>query len=212
MARLLLLALALAVLVALPALLLGDFFAGLFAAEGPAEWLRSTGGWAWAAAIALMASDIALPVPSKPVMAALGVVYGPIVGGVVAAAGDVAAGVIGYGVGRAFGPAVARRLAGADSLAEAERLLERRGGWIVAASRWLPVLPETVSMLAGLARMPFRKFMLALLCGAVPQGFAFAAFGHVGAEAPVLTLMIAALAPLALWPVVARLTRRPVAG
>ena len=73
------------------------------------------------------------------------------------------------------------------------------------------MLPETVAFLAGLVRMPFRRFAVALACGAIPLGFAYAALGALGAEAPVLTLAVAALAPLGLWAAVPTLrahTRR----
>ena len=66
-------------------------------------------------------------------------------------------------------------------LIAARRLFER--SW---RPRWLPVLPETVSFLAGLARMPFPR------CSA----------------APVLTLLVAALASLLLWLAAARAPRR----
>ena len=69
----------------------------------------------------------------------------------------------------------------------------------MAGSRWLPVLPETISFLAGLSRMPLRRYVVALACGAVPLGFVFATAGHLGANNVVATLTISALAPLVLW-------------
>ena len=52
------------------------------------------------------------------------------------------------------------------------------GGWVVALSRALPILPEVISCTAGLVRMPFRKFTVALACGSAPMGFLFAAIGR----------------------------------
>ncbi len=199
MIRLLALVLVLAVLVGLPFALWGERIEAWLSVEGAAEWMRGYGGWAWAAGMGLIALDIFLPIPATAIMAALGVIYGPLVGGAISALGSVLAGLVGYGLCRAIGPRLAERLAGARGMADARRLFERWGGWMVAASRWLPVLPETVSFLAGLARMPFWRYLAALACGAVPLGFAFATIGAVGAEAPVLTLAVAALAPLALW-------------
>lgn len=199
MIRLLGLVLLLAVLVGLPFAIWGERVEAWLSVDGAAEWMRGYGGWAWAAGMFLIALDIFLPIPATAIMAALGVIYGPVVGGAVSALGSVAAGLVGYGLCRAIGPGLAEKLAGARGMADARRLFERWGGWMVAASRWLPVLPETVSFLAGLARMPFWRYLAALACGAVPLGFAFATIGAIGAEAPVLTLTVAALAPLGLW-------------
>ena len=199
MIRLVAVVLALAILVALPFALWGGAVEAWLSDDGATEWMRGYGGWAWAVGLALIAADIFLPIPATAVMAALGVIYGPLAGGVLSALGSIIAGLTGYGLCRLIGPRLADRLAGARGMAQARRLFDRWGGWLVAASRWLPVLPETVAFLAGLARMPFWRFTAALTCGAVPLGFAYAAIGAIGAEAPVLTLAVAAIAPLALW-------------
>lgn len=199
MIRLLVFVLALVFLVGLPFALWGEDIEAWLSIDGAAEWMRGFGGWAWAAGLALIAADIFLPIPATAIMAALGVIYGPLLGGALSVLGSIAAGLAGYGLCRLINPRLAARLAGADAMGDARRLFDRWGGWLVAASRWLPVLPETVAFLAGLVRMPFWRFSTALVCGAVPLGFAFAAIGALGAEAPVLTLAIAAIAPLGLW-------------
>ncbi len=60
-----------------------------------------------------------------------------------------------------------------------------------AGSGWLPILPETVSVHAGLVAMPFARFTVALACGAIPFGFTFTAVGHYGADRPILTFGLA---------------------
>jgi uncharacterized membrane protein YdjX (TVP38/TMEM64 family) len=199
MIRLFTVVLAPVLLVALPFALWGDDVTAWLSIDGATEWMRSFGGWAWAAGLALIASDIFLPVPATAVMAALGVIYGVLVGGALSTLGSIIAGVSGYGLCRLVGPRLSERLAGARGMAQARRLFDGWGGWLVAASRWLPVLPEMVAFLAGLARMPFWRFTAALTCGAVPLGFAYAAIGALGAATPMLTLTIAAIAPLGLW-------------
>jgi uncharacterized membrane protein YdjX (TVP38/TMEM64 family) len=200
--RLLLLVLLLLAITVVPFLIWGDDLVTALPEEGVAGWLRGYGGWAWAAGIALIASDIALPVPATSVMAALGIVYGPWVGGAVSAAGSFLAGMLGYGVCRMLGPATAQRLAGARGFEQAQHLFQRWGGWIVAGSRWLPVLPETISFLAGLTAMPIRRYVTALACGVVPLGFVFAAAGYFGSGHPVLVIVASAIVPLVLWMIV----------
>ncbi len=197
--RLLLTVLALAVLVGLPFFVWGDQLESLFTRHGAVSQLSDYGAFAWAVAILLLLSDLAMPIPTTAIMSALGIIYGPFVGGIISAAGSIVAGLTGYGLCRAFGRPLARRLAGAQALQDGERLFANAGGWIIALSRWLPVLSEVMAFMAGMARMPFLLFFTALVCGSVPLGFVFAAIGHIGEDRPVITLGIAALLPIVLW-------------
>ncbi len=199
MARFALVVLGLALAVALPFALFGDGFERALAPDAAVRWLEGYGRWAWLAGIGLLIADLVLPIPGSAVMAALGMIYGPLKGGAVAALGSFAAGLLAYGLCRAFGQRAFAVLAGAEGDAAARRLFARAGGWLVAFSRWLPVLPETVACLAGLTAMRFRTFATALVCGAVPLGLTFAAVGHLGVHAPATTLTLSALVPVALW-------------
>lgn len=198
----------LALLVCTPFFLFGDQLERIFAGDGAVAWLRSYEGLAWAAAFGLLISDLLMPIPTTAVMAALGIIYGPLVGGLIAAAGSITSGVVGYVLCRKLGRPLAIRLNGADALAEGERLFARAGGWIVAFSRWIPVASEVIACAAGLSRQPFRVFFLALVCGSVPLGFVFSYIGHLGEENPILTLIISALLPLGLWAAARLLIKR----
>lgn len=198
----------LAVTLALPFLFWGDRVEALFSGDGSLRILREYGPYAWIAGVALLIGDLVLPVPTTAVIAALGILYGPLLGGGIAAFGSFLSGLLGYGICRRYGRPLARWLMGEEALASGERLFEAAGGWLVAFSRWLPVLPEVVACLAGLSRMPLTPFCLALLCGVVPVGFVFAVAGHAGADRPVLTLVICALVPLLLWAIVRPALRR----
>jgi uncharacterized membrane protein YdjX (TVP38/TMEM64 family) len=192
----------LALLVLIPFLIWGEGLERSFSQAGAVAWLADYGRWAWAAGILLLASDLLLPVPATAVMAALGFVYGPFWGGLIGTAGGFLGGALGYGLCRGFGRPLARRLLGQGDLEQGERLFARAGGWLVVLSRWLPIFPEVIACMAGLARMPLLTFLIALLCGSAPLGFAFAAIGHAGVEHPVLAITLSALAPPLLWLVV----------
>lgn len=202
--RMLALVLALALLVALPFAVWGDRIEAIFSVQGALEWMRST-GWAWAAGLALIVSDIVLPIPSTAVIAALGILYGPVLGGLIAALGSVMAGSLGYWVCRAIGPERAARMAGHEGVAQTRELLDRWGFALIALSRWLPVLPETVAFLAGLVRMPYGRFLGALVAGSLPLGLVFATAGHLGQDAPLSVMAGSALAPVVLWLAVRRM-------
>ena len=152
----------------------------------------------WAVAIGMLIADTAIPSPTTAVIAALGIVYGPFLGAAIGIVGTMAAATVGWALGRFLGRPVARWLVG-DALEGGEALFARHGGWIVALSRWAPILPEVVSAVAGVSRMRFGVFLLSALCGVTPFCLAFATVGHLGAGEPVWTLAVSAVAPFALW-------------
>lgn len=208
MIRLLCIFLGLALLVLIPFLIWGEGLEGRFSQAGVVAWLGGYGRWGWIAAIVLLASDLLLPIPATAVMVALGLVYGPLWGGLIGTAGGFLGGALGYGLCRGFGRPLALRILGPDDLLQGERLFARAGGWLVALSRWLPVFPEVIACMAGLARMPRWAFAIALLCGCAPMAFTFAAIGHAGSEYPILAIALGAIVPPLLWLALRRHVRR----
>lgn len=176
-----------------------------FTLAGSVAWIQGAGPWAWAAGIGLLAADLVLPVPGTVVMSALGFVYGTWVGGLVAAAGSIVAGLCGYGVGRLIGEKAARKLLGDGDFEKGRRIFSRGGGWMIALSRAVPILPEALSCTAGLVRMPFGRFMAALSCGSLPVGFLYAWIGAVGRDAPGWAFGFSIAVPAVLWLVAGRL-------
>jgi uncharacterized membrane protein YdjX (TVP38/TMEM64 family) len=200
--RLLRLALLLAVVLCLPFVFWGGQFERWFTGDAAVQWLRDRGPWGWLATIALLLGDLVLPVPSTGVMSAAGFLYGAGVGGALSATGSYLAGLLAYGLARWFGQKAAARLASADDLAGNASLFQRYGPWLIALSRALPLLPEVSCCLAGLAPMRFGTFALALGCGCVPVGFAYAAIGAAGQASPALAIGLSIAVPAALWFVV----------
>ena len=201
-----------AAVLATPFLIWGDEFEAVLHRDAVMAWFAENSGIAWLAAIGLLVSDLALPIPNSLVMAALGIYYGPFAGGAVAAAGNCLSGLLGYALCRRFGRPLALRWLTVAELEASESLFTRSGGWAVALSRSLPVLSEVVCCMAGLARMRFSTFLLALVCGSASFGFTVAAIGSAGSDRPVLTLVICALLPVPLWFAVQAGLVRPLSG
>jgi uncharacterized membrane protein YdjX (TVP38/TMEM64 family) len=199
MTRLMGLFVLLAVVVAIPFVIWGSDFERSFSREGAIAWLSGHGRWAGMAGVLLLMADLFLPIPATAVMAALGFVYGPVVGGLIATVGGFLSGALAYLLCRWFGRPVAVRVLGPQELMKGERLFARVGGWLVALSRWLPVFPEVIACMAGLSRMPPLAFFTALACGSAPLGFVFAAIGHAGVDHPALAIALSALLPPLLW-------------
>jgi uncharacterized membrane protein YdjX (TVP38/TMEM64 family) len=177
----------------------GERFDAVLSLEGSRTWMSAHGEWAWLAGILLLVSDILLPVPSTIIMSALGLMYGWFIGGLLASLGSFLAGLTAYFACRWLGRPAALWLAGEKGLRRGEELFARRGGWLVALSRWMPVLPEAIACLAGLVKMNLRTYLISLACGSLPVGFAFAAIGALGKTSPTTAILLSAVVPVLLW-------------
>lgn len=200
--------LVLAVLVIVPFLIWGEWFEKSFDVAATRTWLQQLGPWGWLAALALLVGDLILPVPATPVMSALGWVYGLAVGGLVGAAGSFLSGATAYLLCRGIGENAARRILGPDDLEKGRRLFSNSGGWIIVLSRWLPILPEITSCMAGLTRMPPGRFFSSLACGCIPMAFAFAWIGSRGEDSPTLAIGLSILLPVLFWSLATLVIRR----
>jgi len=186
-------------------LLWGGAWEERFTLAGAVAWIEGAGSWAWAAGMGLLAADLLLPVPGTVVMSALGWIYGSLVGGLFATAGTIVAGLCGYGIGRLIGERAARKILGDADFEKGKQLFAGGGGWMIALSRALPILPEALSCTAGLVRMPFSRFAISLACGSLPVGFLFAWIGAVGRETPAWALIFSIGVPAVLWLLARRL-------
>jgi uncharacterized membrane protein YdjX (TVP38/TMEM64 family) len=191
-------------LLLLPYLIYGESFDSWLSLQGVRELFLGFGNWAWTVGIILLMADLLLPIPSTIVMSALGLVYGWFWGGLVASVGSFLAGMLGYVFCHYLGRRLAILLVGEEGLLRAHQLLERYGVTLVLMSRALPLLPEAVSCLAGLVKMPLRSFVPALAVGALVMGFLFAAVGELGQVYGNLALSLSVILPIVLW----LLTRR----
>lgn len=172
--------------------------------------LRDYGSWAWALGIALIWADLVLPVPQTAVIAALGIIYGTLPGGLLGSIGLITGGLLGYGLMRTSARRFVQRFVGPRSLHKMESLFDRGGAWAIILTRSLPYsVPEAMVFLAGLAGMPMRKVAAALTIGGVPTAFAFAAIGAGWADQPVVALALSYVLPILLLPIALYLMRRP---
>jgi uncharacterized membrane protein YdjX (TVP38/TMEM64 family) len=170
--------------------------------------LRKYDTWAWAVGIALIWADLVLPVPQTVVIAALGIIYGALLGGLLGSLGLITGGLLGYLLMLTSARRMVRRLVGPQSLHRMESLFERSGAWAIILSRSLPYsIPEAVVFLAGLSGMRIAKFTVALCIGSVPTGFAFAAMGAGWADQPILALVVSYVLPILLLPLALYLMR-----
>ncbi|HEX2252691.1 MAG TPA: VTT domain-containing protein [Thermoanaerobaculia bacterium] len=188
-------------LVALAALLLG-MFGAVTALEvplltDPRPWL---GGAALPAAVlgaGLLVVDVFLPVPSSLLMIAHGALFGFAAGSAVSLAGATGAAALAFALGRWGRGPLERRLSPGERR-RAEELLARWGDLAVVVSRPVPILAESVAVLAGTTTLSWRRFLLAALAGNLPISLLYAATGATAARLDsfllVFTLVLAAAA------------------
>ena len=185
-------------------LLWGGDFELLFAEKDGVP--KALGQHGWLLVVGLLVLDVFLPVPATAALAALGMTYGPWLGGLYGCLGTFLAGSLGYGLCRLAKERVALFLVGDTGMAMGKRFFSRSGAWAIALSRWTILLPELLSCFAGLVRMPAKTYFAALLCGVTPMCFAYAWLGSTEAaqENPLLVLGLSAAVPVLLWAVVSR--------
>lgn len=161
--------------------------------------LQGYGVSAGLAGVGLLVMDLVLPVPGTVVMSALGYLYGTVLGAVLGFVGSVLAGMIGYGIGRLLPEKMARRFLGEKDFTRGSALCARGGGWVIALSRAVPILPEALAVTAGMLRMPTMTFFLSLSCGSLPMAGLFAWIGATGHDRPLLTMVLSFAVPAVLW-------------
>jgi uncharacterized membrane protein YdjX (TVP38/TMEM64 family) len=170
--------------------------------------LRQYESWAWALGIALILADLVLPVPQTAVIAALGIIYGTLLGGLLGSLGLITGGLLGYALMLTSARRYVQRFVDPQSLHKMESVFDQGGAWAIVLTRSLPYsISEVTVFLAGLAGMPTGQFIAALTIGSVPTAFVFAAIGAGWADQPILALVASYVLPIFLLPVALYLMR-----
>ena len=178
-----------AVLAVFLALFLIGEAAGIPLLEDPTPWLQQAGWVAAALGVSLLAADVVLPVPSNVIMVAHGALFGIVVGTLLSLLGSMLASAAAFWIGRRGGRLLAL-VVPPDERAQADAILARWGIVAIVVSRPLPLLAETIVVLAGASPLGWRAAMLAALVGYVPLCllYAWAGAASLGFESGFLVL------------------------
>jgi uncharacterized membrane protein YdjX (TVP38/TMEM64 family) len=142
----------------------------------PTPWLRQGGVWAAALGVALLIADVLLPVPSSLVMVAHGALFGVFAGTLLSLLGSTGAAVFGFWIGRRGGKLL-ERLVTAEERERANAMLERWGTLAVVVTRPIPLLAETVAIMAGASPLGWGRTVLAAFAGSLPPALLYALTG-----------------------------------
>lgn len=158
-------------------------------------WVAHAGAGTAATVIALLAADLFLPIPSSLIMVLSGAAFGVVWGSVLSLVGSVGGEWLGFELVRRYGRSASARLVGDEELARLSRVFVRHGAAAVVVTRALPVVMETMSVVAGLSAMTRRTFLTASLVGTLPVVVVYAYAGAVSkatdSVVPAVVMLIA---------------------
>lgn len=142
--------------------------------------------------IAILSTDIFLPVPSSAVSTVAGAQLG-IVGATLASwLGLTIGAVAGFALARTFGRRLAERFAQREDLDQMDYVAQRYGSRIVIGARALPVLAEASVLLLGTTQLAWRKFLPAVMLSNLGIALVYALLGHFAHGRGELPLALAA--------------------
>ena len=159
--------------------------------------------------IVLYAAGTVALVPGAALTVLAGLLFGPLLGTIVAVAGASVGASGAFWVARRFGRGPTERLLN-ERLADADRWIAERGFLAVLSLRLVPLVPFNVlNYAAGFTGVSTRAYVGATVIGIVPGAFAYAALGgtaadplsapFLGAVALIAVLMAAGVAVRRRW-------------
>jgi len=136
-------------------------------------------------------------VPNVFVMMVAIISYGPFWGSVIAFLGVFASSSTGYMIGKYLGPVTVHKLMNEKVRRKTSEFIKRYGVTAIAITRISSLSNDSLSIVAGLLKMNYRKYILATLAGITPLIILLAIYGKNGKILKAL-IWIAALSLLSL--------------
>jgi uncharacterized membrane protein YdjX (TVP38/TMEM64 family) len=142
----------------------------------PTPWMNQGGVVAAVLGVGLLIADVLLPVPSSLVMVAHGALFGVVIGTLLSLLGSVGASLFGFAIGRRGGKWL-ERVVTHEERVRADDLLSRWGVLAVIVTRPIPLLAETVAIMAGASPLGWGSVLLASFAGSLPAALLYALTG-----------------------------------
>lgn len=144
------------------------------------EWVGQFSWWGpLIIVLAMIAQMFLLVIPTPLLMVVSVVAYGPVQGAVIILISIFVASSTAYAIGSYFGTPLIERLLGASSKDKVQGFLERYGFWTVIITRISPFLSnDAVSLVAGILRMGYWRFIGATMLGIIPLTVLIAYLGE----------------------------------
>lgn len=175
-----------------------NYVFGWISADALEAWLLAMKERPWLLALAIVAVlsvDSLLSIPTIATGIAAGYLLGPVAGGTATAVGVLSAGSICYWSAKLSGKS---GFVSPETLSEIRSTVGDVGPVPLMISRAAPMLPEVLSVLAGVGNMPTKKYYLYFALGNVPVAFALAFAGSISSAESPLPAIVASIAPATL--------------
>lgn len=141
------------------------------------EWIQNH---AWSSAVvilnALLIADVLLPIPSSLLMVANGALLGTVAGALATIGSTILGGMLAFWLGRRGAPWLMARISERERV-QADRFFQRWGAMAVLVSRPVPILAETIGILAGTTAMTWPRFIVSVFLGNLPPAILYAFAG-----------------------------------
>ncbi len=154
----------------------------------PTPWMRRGGVLAASIGVGLLVADVLLPVPSSLVMVAHGALFGIIAGTLLSLIGSLGACLFGFWLGRRGGSWLEHVVTQGER-ERADELLRRWGALAIIVTRPVPILAETVAIMAGASPLGWGRVTLAALAGSLAPALLYALAGAAVADFQSAALM-----------------------
>jgi uncharacterized membrane protein YdjX (TVP38/TMEM64 family) len=142
----------------------------------PSDTLNSASIGVALVGVGLLIADVFIPVPSSIIMIAHGALFGIVTGTILSVIGSLGSAMVGFGVGRQSNSLLQRFISPAESQ-RANALLERYGAVAIIITRPIPIVAETVAIMAGASSMSWRWMLVTSLAGIIPSALLYAVTG-----------------------------------
>ncbi len=143
-------------------------------------WVSDLGWWGPISIIIIMILQMFLLIIPSPLLMVVAVLaYGPVWGALLSIIAVMCSATVGYWIGRYLGLAIVHKLIGSKKEKQMEYYVERYGAWAIIITRLAPLLSnDAISLVGGILRMSYWKFLAATLAGIAPLSILIAYFGE----------------------------------
>ena len=162
----------------------------------PSGWLDDAGLAGALVSVGLLLVDVFVPIPSSVVMIANGAMFGVVGGTLLTLAGAVGGAMVGFLVGRR-GARLIRRFVSPAEQHRADALIARWGLLAIIVTRPMPILAETVAVMAGTTALGWRRMLAGSAIGVFPPALIYAITGAFTTDLASGFLVLAAVLVLA---------------
>lgn len=180
------------------------------APDALSQWLSQQSGWGPILLMLLMILAVVIgPIPTLPISATAGLVYGTFMGTAIAVAGALAGAIIAFYMARILGRKLVQRKLDQNPVFSA-RGSQRFLFVAVTLTRLIPLFSfALISYAAGVTAISLWRYAVATTLGMLPMTFVFAGLGHSFELSPALTVIAATVILVVMSTLPVYLSRRP---